>query len=63
MKFILRLLGFSVLSLEIEPPEYELVTEEEEAALELSGHLTTSDHSFGFAPDPLFQPLYWEDDE
>jgi hypothetical protein len=59
-RWVLEILGFRVLSLVVEPdPEVEETEEEEE---EGTARLSTSDHSFGFAADPVFRD-YWEDEE
>jgi hypothetical protein len=57
VKLTFRILGVAVFSIDVEPPDLE-------EAEEYDGdtRLTTSDHSFSFAPDPVF-PLYEWDDE
>ena len=58
-RWILEVLGFRVLSLVVEPePEAENAEYEEETEV----RLTTSDHSFGFAPDPMFKDYWWEEE-
>jgi hypothetical protein len=60
MRFVLRVFGIPVLSAELEPPELD----DEEDEEDIDGlRLTTTDHSFGFAPDPVFTPLYDDDEE
>lgn len=54
MELIVRLLGvqFTVY----------LGPEDSEVAVDDSGRLGTSDHSFGFAADPVFPELDWGDE-
>lgn len=53
MELIFRLLGMQF-TVYIGP--------EEAAEPDDSVRLGTSDHSFGFAPDPVFPDLIWEDE-
>ena len=57
-RWILEVLGFRVLSLVVEPDPEPEDPEEEETEV----RLTTSDHSFGFAPDPMFKDYWWEEE-
>lgn len=61
-EYVLRVLGLTVLQLSVTPdPESDEDFEVEELDY---ARLTTSDHSFGFSPDPVFRDdLYWEDEE
>jgi hypothetical protein len=59
-EFVLRLFGIEVARLDI-TPDPEVEEEEEEEPHDYK--VTTSDVSFGFAPDPLFFQFEWEDDE
>ena len=61
-RWVLEILGFKVLSVVIEPDPEDEETEEEEED-EGTIRLGTSDHSFGFAADPVFRDPYWEDEE
>lgn len=58
MELIVRILGLE-LSLFLGPVQYE----EEEGEVSSLIHLTTSDNSFGFAPDPVFPELDWGEEE
>ncbi len=59
-RWVLEILGFRVLSLVVEP---DPGVEEEEEEEEGTARLSTSDHSFGFAADPVFRDSFWEEEE
>lgn len=54
MELVLRLLG-AELTIYLGP--------EQSVEIEDSARLTTSDNSFGFAPDPVFPELIWDEEE
>jgi hypothetical protein len=61
MRINVKVFGLTVLAVELElPPALEIEDEEE---IDGDSRLTTSDHSFGFAPDPVFPLFDWGDDE
>ena len=62
MKVSLRIFGLTIAEIEMEVPESIEVEDDEDEAGE-GGRLTAADLSFGFAPDPLFRPLEWDEDE
>ena len=55
MKYILRLFGFPILELEVEPDDFE-----EDDYSEAHLH---ADTTIGFSPDPVFPDLIWEEEE
>ena len=64
-EYLLRVLGVTIMQLSVTPDPCSCDDEPEDIESEELDYarLTTSDHSFGFAPDPLFRDDYWEDEE
>lgn len=63
MKVSLRVFGLTIAEVEFDLPVPPEVEESDDEDTDEGGRLAAADLSFGFAPDPVFRPLEWDEDE